>query len=64
MIEPYPLDRLYEELAFVAYYFHWPITEILELAHPERKRWVEEISAVNQRISEGVGLDQVRSLSV
>lgn len=55
-IEPYPLERLYEEVAYLAYYFHWPLGEILELEHADRQRWVEEIAGVNRRLSEGVGL--------
>ncbi len=47
----YPLKALYEEVAFVAYHFHWPLETILDLEHPERRRWVEEISAINQRIN-------------
>jgi hypothetical protein len=26
--------------------------DILELEHPDRRRWVEEISAINQRLRE------------
>jgi hypothetical protein len=40
---------LYEEVAFVAYHFHWPAETILDLEHGERRRWVKEISAINQR---------------
>ena len=47
----YPLRALYEEVAFVAYHFHWPPDAVLNLEHPERRRWVEEISAINQRIN-------------
>jgi hypothetical protein len=46
----YPLERLHEEVAFVAYYFHWPLREILELEHADRRRWVEHISAINRRL--------------
>ena len=45
----YPLDRLYEEVAFIAYHFHWSHEEIMELEHRERQRWVEEISKINRR---------------
>ena len=45
----YPLDRLYEEVAFIAYHFHWPHEEIMEMEHRERQRWVEEISKINRR---------------
>ncbi|MBK0866979.1 MAG: hypothetical protein IJH84_06680 [Saccharopolyspora sp.] len=46
-------DRLYEEVAYVAYHFHWPREEILELDHLERRRWVREIANINQRLNEG-----------
>ncbi|HEX9671575.1 MAG TPA: DUF6760 family protein [Thermoanaerobaculia bacterium] len=47
----YPLAPLYEEVAFVAFHFHWPLERILELEHPERRRWEQEISAINQRLN-------------
>jgi hypothetical protein len=49
----YPRDALYEEVAFVAYHFHWPLEEILELEHAERQRWVKEISKINKRLTGG-----------
>ena len=48
----YPLKQLYEEVAFVAYHFHWAPDAILNLEHAERRRWVEEISSINERMSE------------
>ena len=48
----YPLKNLYEEVAFVAYHFHWPPEAVLNLDHAERRRWVSEISAINERINE------------
>jgi hypothetical protein len=47
----YPLERLYEEVAFIAYHFHWPCEEILALEHGERQRWCEEISKINKKLS-------------
>jgi hypothetical protein len=56
MIETYPTDRLYEEVAFVAYHFNWSREEVMGLPHSERQRWCEEISAINDRINEeGLG---------
>lgn len=56
MIETYPTDRLYEEVAFVAYHFNWSREEVLTLSHRERQRWCEEISAINDRMNEeGMG---------
>ena len=48
----YPLKELYEEMAFVAYYVHWPWTEIMQLPHGERRRWCEEISRINRKMSD------------
>jgi len=44
---------LYEEVAFIAYHFHWPFEEIMNMEHRERQRWCEEISRINQQLSEG-----------
>jgi HD superfamily phosphodiesterase len=48
----YPLDALYEEVAFIAFHFHWNHATVLELDHRERRRWVEEISKINRKLSE------------
>ncbi|HXF38243.1 MAG TPA: DUF6760 family protein, partial [Blastocatellia bacterium] len=40
----YPIERLYEEVAYVAYHFHWPHEQILGLEHPDRRKWVNEIA--------------------
>ena len=42
-------------MAFVAYHFHWPLADVLELEHADRRRWVAEISSINERMSEGRG---------
>lgn len=47
----YPLDRLYEEIAYIAYHFHWPYGEITQMEHRERQRWVDEIAALNTRLN-------------
>jgi hypothetical protein len=44
-------DRLFEEVAYVAYHFHWPLDQIADLEHPLRQRFVEEISRINGRSS-------------
>src|SRR5262249_10872108 len=48
----YPLERLYEEVAYVAYHFHWPHGQILALDHGERQRWVAEIASINRRLND------------
>ena len=49
----YASEDLFEEIAYVAYHFHWPFEEILDLEHPTRQRFVEEIAAINTRLTEG-----------
>jgi len=49
----YPQDRLFEEVAYVAYHFHWPVEDILDMEHADRRRWVEEIAKINRQISGG-----------
>ena len=49
----YAADRLYEEVAYVAYHFHWSLDSLLDLEHSERRRYVAEIGRINNRISGG-----------
>ena len=49
----YAADRLYEEVAYVAYHFHWSMSEILDLEHATRQRFVQEIAKINTRLSQG-----------
>ncbi|NUM35428.1 MAG: hypothetical protein HUU50_12845 [Candidatus Brocadiae bacterium] len=48
----YPLDRLYEEVAFLAYHFHWDHSTILNMEHHERQKWCAEISKINEKLNE------------
>jgi hypothetical protein len=48
----YASERLFSEIAYVAYHFHWPLDSILDLEHPLRQRFVEEIAQLNQRQAE------------
>jgi uncharacterized protein DUF6760 len=43
-------ERLFEEVAYVAYHFHWPLDEIVDLEHPLRQRFVAEIGRINQHL--------------
>jgi hypothetical protein len=51
----YPLDSLHEEVAYLAYHFKWPLRQILELEHADRRRWVEEVAEINRRLSGASG---------
>lgn len=48
----YPLEQIAQEVAYIAYHFHWSRDEILEMSHLERRRWVQEIARINQEINE------------
>jgi hypothetical protein len=48
----YATDRLFEEVAYVAYHLHWSMDTILDLEHPLRLRFVEEIGRINRRLTE------------
>ncbi|MEB3232040.1 MAG: DUF6760 family protein [Leptolyngbyaceae bacterium] len=44
----YPSDQLHEEVACIAYYFHWSLQDIVTLSHGDRRRWVKEIAKLTQ----------------
>jgi hypothetical protein len=48
----YPSDRLFEEVAYISYHFHWPYEQIMQLEHRERQQWVAEIARINRRLTE------------
>lgn len=45
----YGAERVLEEVSYVAYHFHWPLDEILDLEHPDRQRFVREIDRLVSR---------------
>ena len=42
----YPLERLHQEIAYIAYHFHWFREEIIDLEHPDRRRYVTQIASL------------------
>ncbi|WP_334312243.1 DUF6760 family protein [Oscillatoria sp. CS-180] len=45
----YPSQQLKEEVAAIAYHFHWSLSDILELDHLSRDRWVQAIKKHNNQ---------------
>jgi hypothetical protein len=41
----YATDRLHEEIAYVAYHFHWSLETILDLEHHDRRGYTERIAS-------------------
>lgn len=50
----YPSERLFEEVAYIAYHLHWPYDQIMRLDHRERQHWVAEVARINTRLQESV----------
>ncbi|GAB3116972.1 hypothetical protein GCM10027160_26770 [Streptomyces calidiresistens] len=42
----YATDRLHEEIAYLAYHFHWGHAELLDLEHHDRIRYVRQVAAL------------------
>lgn len=51
-VETYPVDKIYEEAAFIAYYLHWNHDDIMELSHRDRIRWCKEVSRINGKLND------------
>ena len=51
----YPSARLLEEVAYIAFHFHWPYDQVMDLEHGERQWWVAEIAKLNRRLSAAAG---------
>ena len=55
------MDRLFEEVAYIAYHFHWAYDQIMGMEHRERHRWMEEIVRIHQRLNEASTAGSVNS---
>ena len=51
-IASYPLEQIYQEVAYIAYHFHWPLDDVLKMEHDERHIWLREIARINREINE------------
>lgn len=47
----YAPERLMNEVAYIAYHFHWGQGEVLDLEHGDRRRYVAEIADLVHRAS-------------
>lgn len=39
----YDREQIESETALIALHFHWPLGDIYQLSHPDRRRWVQQI---------------------
>ena len=49
----YGADRLHEEVAYLAFHFHWSLDALLDLEHGDRLRYVDEVGRMNARAQRG-----------
>ncbi|MFG2383773.1 DUF6760 family protein [Streptomyces avermitilis] len=47
----YATDRIHEEIAYIAFHFHWSLETILDLEHRDRRHYTEQIAALVNRAS-------------
>ncbi|MEV6793627.1 DUF6760 family protein [Streptomyces sp. NPDC051320] len=47
----YATDRVHEEIAYIAYHFHWSLEDILDLEHRDRRRYADQIATLVTRAS-------------
>ncbi len=48
----YAVEQLFEEIAYVAYHFHWPHEEIVGMEHLRRRAFIREIAKINKRLND------------
>jgi hypothetical protein len=41
---------LLEEVAYIAYHFHWSHEQIMSMEHRDRQQWVAQISQIDREI--------------
>jgi hypothetical protein len=51
-VATYPREQLHQEIAYIAYHFHWSLDVVLDMEHQERHVWLREIARNNQEINE------------
>jgi len=53
----YPLERVQEEVAYLAYYLHWPAEELLNMEHGDRRMWVGQVADIHRRAASAAGAE-------
>ncbi|MDA2944653.1 MAG: hypothetical protein O2925_02710 [Actinomycetota bacterium] len=53
----YPESAVWDEVAYLAYHLHWPLPDLLDLAHRDRVRLINIVAELNRR-----SIDTLRSV--
>ena len=48
----YPREQLDQECAYIAYHFHWSLSDVLDMEHEERHLWLRQIARINKEIND------------
>ena len=48
----YGTEPLLAEVSYIAYHFHWPLDQILDLEHPLRQAFAAEIGRIHEQRAE------------
>ena len=48
----YPTEQLVQEIAYVAYHFHWSLDDLLDMEHNDRHIWLRQIARINREIND------------
>ena len=54
-VATYPREQLHQEIAYIAYHFHWPLDTILDLEHADRYRFLAEAESLSVGFDETSG---------
>ncbi|WP_198943489.1 hypothetical protein [Actinokineospora bangkokensis] len=49
----YAVPTLWEEIAYLAYYLHWPFAELLDLDHRSRTAVIAEVGRIHRALAPG-----------
>ena len=59
-----PQKEIFQEAADLAYYFHWPRTEIMEMTGKERSIWLEQIKRIHLEQKEARDAETAAQLNI
>lgn len=59
-----PQKEIFQEAADLAYYFHWPRTEIMEMTGKERGIWLEQIHRIHKSQKQQRDLESAEQLKI
>ena len=53
----YPLERIQEEVAYLAYYLHWQPVDLLSMEHGDRRMWVGRVADIHRKAATAAGVE-------